>query len=118
MSKSTETAASIVPTFDALSLPTHVSPAATFLQRLGKRLFLRALGQVQHGELTLLVPATGERHIFGRTGAECDLRVTLEVLHPQTFADAAFGGTVGARASPTSAASGARTISPRWCACS
>ena len=95
MSKSTETAASIVPTLDALPLPTITDPAGTLLQRLGKKLFLRALGQLQHGELTLLVPATGERHTFGRPTADCDLRVTLEVLHPQTFADAAFGGTVG-----------------------
>jgi len=95
MSKSTETAASIVPTLDALPLPTISDPAGTVLQRLGRKLFLRALGQLQHGELTLLVPATGERHTFGRPTAECDLRVTLEVLHPQTFADAAFGGTVG-----------------------
>ena len=27
--------------------------------------------------------------------AGCDLRATIEVLHPQTYADAAFGGTVG-----------------------
>ncbi len=96
MSKSTETAASIVPTLDALALPKVTDPAGSPLQRLGRKLFLRALGQLQHGELTLLVPATGERHTFGRRGAGCDLRVTLEVLHPQTFADAAFGGTVGA----------------------
>jgi len=95
MSKSTETTASIVPTLDALSLPTISDPTGTLLQRLGRKLFLRALGQLQHGELTLLVPATGERHTFGRPTADCDLRVTLEVLHPQTFADAAFGGTVG-----------------------
>jgi cyclopropane-fatty-acyl-phospholipid synthase len=95
MNKSTETTASIVPTLDALSLPTLTDPAGTLLQRLGKKLFLRALGQVRYGEVTLLVPATGERHTFGRPSADCDLRVTLEVLHPQTFADAAFGGTVG-----------------------
>ncbi|HEX9207126.1 MAG TPA: cyclopropane-fatty-acyl-phospholipid synthase family protein [Steroidobacteraceae bacterium] len=95
MNKSTDTAASIVPTLDALSLPTVTDPEGTLLQRLGKKLFLRALGQVRHGEVTLLVPATGERHTFGRLTPECDLRVTLEVLHPQTFADAAFGGTVG-----------------------
>ena len=41
------------------------------------------------------MPATGERHVFGRRTAACDLHATLEVLHPQTFADAAFGGTVG-----------------------
>jgi cyclopropane-fatty-acyl-phospholipid synthase len=95
MSKPNEAAASIVPALDALPSPATADPAGTLLQRLGKKLFLRALAQVQHGEITLLVPATGERHTFGRPTADCDLRVTLEVLHPQTFADAAFGGTVG-----------------------
>jgi cyclopropane-fatty-acyl-phospholipid synthase len=33
--------------------------------------------------------------VFGRRTADCDLCITLEVMHPQTFADAAFGGTVG-----------------------
>jgi cyclopropane-fatty-acyl-phospholipid synthase len=95
MSKPNEAAASIVPALDALPSPATADPAGTLLQRLGKKLFLRALAQVQHGEITLLVPATGERHTFGRPTGDCDLRVTLEVLHPQTFADAAFGGTVG-----------------------
>jgi cyclopropane-fatty-acyl-phospholipid synthase len=89
-------AASIVPTaLEALPLSSTVPGAGTWLQRLGKRLFLRALGQLRLGELTLLVPATGERHVYGRRTPECDLHATLEVLHPQTFADAAFGGTIG-----------------------
>ncbi|HET7201925.1 MAG TPA: cyclopropane-fatty-acyl-phospholipid synthase family protein [Steroidobacteraceae bacterium] len=94
MSKSN--AASIVPTaFDARPLPaTAASP--TLLQRVGRRLTLQALARLEHGELTLVVPGTGERHAFGRRTADCDLQATLEVLHPQTFADIAFGGSVGA----------------------
>ena len=95
MSKSNEAAVSIVPTLDTLPLPAVADPAGTLLQRLGRKLFLRALARVEHGEITLVVPATGERHVFGQATATCHLRVTLEVLHPQTFADAAFGGTVG-----------------------
>lgn len=95
MSKSNEAAVSIVPALDALPLPAVADPAGTLLQRIGRKLFLRALAQLEHGEVTLTIPATGERHVFGRPTPACDLRVTLEVLHPQTFADAAFGGTVG-----------------------
>jgi len=66
---------------------------ATRLQRWGRKLFLAQLARLQHGELTVI--EGGRRHTFGRRTAECDLRATLEVLHPQTFADAAFAGTVG-----------------------
>ncbi len=65
----------------------------TWLQRLGRRLFLQQLERLRHGELTVIDGT--ERRTFGRRSAECDLQVTLEVLHPQVYADAAFGGTVG-----------------------
>jgi cyclopropane-fatty-acyl-phospholipid synthase len=65
----------------------------TALQRLGRRLFVARLEGLTHGELTLV--ENGERRTFGRRSADCDLRATIEVLHPQTFADTAFGGTVG-----------------------
>jgi cyclopropane-fatty-acyl-phospholipid synthase len=65
----------------------------TALQRLGRRLFIARLEGLEHGELTLV--ENGERRTFGRRSPGCDLRATLEVLHPQTFADTAFGGTVG-----------------------
>ena len=65
----------------------------TALQRLGRKLFLAQLEKLQHGELTVVDGA--ERRTFGRCTADGDLRVTLEILHPQVYADAAFGGTVG-----------------------
>jgi len=65
----------------------------TALQRLGRRLFLARLERLARGELTLV--ENGERRTFGRRDADCDLRATIEVLHPQTYADTAFGGTVG-----------------------
>jgi cyclopropane-fatty-acyl-phospholipid synthase len=72
---------------------TALHRAGTRLQRLGRKLFLSRLEHLQHGELTVI--EGGNRLVFGRRTAECDLHPTLEVLHPQTFADAAFGGTVG-----------------------
>jgi len=95
MSKTTEATASIIPAVDSLPVPQSHRAEGTWLQRAGKRLFLQSLAKFRHGELTVVVPATGERHVFGRRTVECDLHATLEVLHPQTFADAAFGGTVG-----------------------
>ncbi len=95
MNKTSEAIASIVPTVDALPVPAAARAEGAWLQRLGKRLFLDALARIQHGELTVVVPGTGERHVFGKRTATCDLHAALEVLHPQTFADAAFGGTVG-----------------------
>jgi len=80
---------SIVPTVDAPARPDHGS----WLQRLGRRLFLERLAGLREGELTVI---DGEgRQTFGRRTPECKLRATIEVLHPQTYADAAFGGTVG-----------------------
>ena len=35
-------------------------------------------------------------HRFGQYTAECTLSATVEVVHPQFWADAAFGGTTGA----------------------
>jgi cyclopropane-fatty-acyl-phospholipid synthase len=96
MSKSSsEVTASIVDAIDAIAQPVPAHPEGNWLQRLGKKLFLQSLARFEHGELTVVVPATGERHVFGRRTAECDVHATLEILHPQTFADAAFGGTVG-----------------------
>jgi cyclopropane-fatty-acyl-phospholipid synthase len=93
--KSSEAALSIVPPVEALPMPLPRHADGTALQQLGKRLFYAALERIRHGEITVHVPASGETRVFGRRSAECDLQVTLEVLHPQTFADAAFGGTVG-----------------------
>jgi cyclopropane-fatty-acyl-phospholipid synthase len=95
MSKTSEAAASIVDAVDALNLPVPARADGNWLQRLGKRLFLQSLAKFEHGELTVVVPATGERQVFGRRTSQCDVHATLEILHPQTFADAAFGGTVG-----------------------
>jgi cyclopropane-fatty-acyl-phospholipid synthase len=81
---------SIVPTIDDAPR----SGRGTALQQLGRRLFLAKLAGLREGELTVI--EGGESLTFGRRTPECNLRATIEVLHPQTYADAAFGGTVGA----------------------
>jgi len=80
---------SIVPTLDEPAVAGH----GTALQQLGRRLFLAKLAGLRAGELTVV--DGDERHTFGRRTPACDLQATIEVLHPQTYADAAFGGTVG-----------------------
>jgi cyclopropane-fatty-acyl-phospholipid synthase len=81
---------SIVPTIDS---PPRAG-RGTALQQLGRRLFLARLAGLREGELTVIEGS--ESFTFGRRTPECKLRATIEVLHPQTYADAAFGGTVGA----------------------
>jgi len=80
---------SIVPATSGLAIGQRES----LLQRLGRRVFLAKLGQLRHGELTLV--EGGVCRTFGRRSEDCSLHATIEVLHPQTYADAAFGGTVG-----------------------
>jgi cyclopropane-fatty-acyl-phospholipid synthase len=80
---------SIVPAASGLGSDQRES----LLQQLGRRVFLAKLGQLRHGELTVV--DGGERRTFGRPTADCSLHATIEVLHPQTYADAAFGGTAG-----------------------
>ena len=74
-----------------LTLPANT----TLLARLGRKLLLNQLRQFEHGEIKLIEP-DGREHVFGRRHAGFDLACTLHFDHPQVFADAAFGGTVGA----------------------
>jgi cyclopropane-fatty-acyl-phospholipid synthase len=66
----------------------------SLLQRLGRRLFLKKLAGLEVGEVTVIEGADRQR--FGKRSAEFDLHATIEVLHPQTYADVAFGGSSGA----------------------
>ena len=70
------------------------SDGHTWLQRAGRNALLGQLQKLQRGEITLL--EDGKRHHFGTRGAEYPFAATIEVRHPQFWADAAFGGTVGA----------------------
>ncbi len=49
---------------------------------------------LQHGELTF-IDNLGT-HRFGKRTEQCSLSATIHVNHPQLYADAAFGGSVGA----------------------
>lgn len=80
---------SIIPADGALPR----SDRSSWLQRSGRRLFLQKLAGLREGELTVIDGS--ERWNFGRRDAAAP-RATIEILHPQTYADAAFGGTVGA----------------------
>ena len=86
----TQNKASIIPLDAAASRPD--SPSA--LARLGRKLLLAQFERLEHGELRV-VEIGGERR-FGRRTPRCDVAVTVHVDHPQMYADAAFGGTVGA----------------------
>jgi cyclopropane-fatty-acyl-phospholipid synthase len=66
----------------------------TWLQRTGRSALLGQLKQLKHGEIAVV--EAGEVHRFGHATSECPLTATVEVVHPQFWADAAFGGGTGA----------------------
>jgi cyclopropane-fatty-acyl-phospholipid synthase len=82
---------SIVPAFDALDTPVS---ELTWLQRLGRRALFDQFARIADGRIRVL-DSDGE-FTFGRTTPRCGLAVDLRVRHPQFYADAAFGGTLGA----------------------
>ncbi|MDE2218758.1 MAG: class I SAM-dependent methyltransferase [Gammaproteobacteria bacterium] len=77
-----------------LDLPEAAGPGP--LAALGRRLLRAQLARLRDGEIRI-VDIDGER-CFGARTERCPLSATLEVLHPRFYADAAFGGTVGAGA--------------------
>jgi cyclopropane-fatty-acyl-phospholipid synthase len=81
------------PLLSGLDLPR--APRASLLARLGRRLMLGRLAEFTRGELRV-VEADGAEFTFGRRQSGHDIGCTLYIEHPQTWADAAFGGTVGA----------------------
>lgn len=85
----TATRTSIIP-LHATDDTTRASPLA----RLGRKLLFGQLDRVEHGEIRI-VDEFGERR-FGRASDACPLSTTVHVNHLQLYADAAFGGTVGA----------------------
>jgi cyclopropane-fatty-acyl-phospholipid synthase len=62
--------------------------------RLSRALLLRALTQLQHGQINLLDAAREYR--FGRKTERCALSVTVRVLNHLFYRHAALGGSVGA----------------------
>jgi cyclopropane-fatty-acyl-phospholipid synthase len=73
------------------------APAAgtsSLLERMARLVLLSRLKQLDAGELRLVDGA--ELHRFGRVDDGSKLRARIDVLHPQFYPLAAFGGTVGA----------------------
>ena len=66
----------------------------SWLQRTGRNALLKQLKQLKHGEIAVV--ENGQVLRFGKHTPECSLCATVEVVHPQFWADAAFGGTTGA----------------------
>jgi cyclopropane-fatty-acyl-phospholipid synthase len=66
----------------------------SWLAKLGRKLLLKQLATFRRGELRVI--EGGREHRFGARTPDFDVGCTLCVDHPQLFADAAFGGTVGA----------------------
>jgi cyclopropane-fatty-acyl-phospholipid synthase len=64
------------------------------MQQIARRLLLERMARLEHGALEVH-DAEGTLH-FGSASDDPGLRARIEVLHPQFWADAAFGGTVGA----------------------
>jgi cyclopropane-fatty-acyl-phospholipid synthase len=82
---------SIIPTLPNLGAADRPSTLAA----LGRRLLLGQFAALRDGELHI-VEWDGKRHRFGSRTPRLDVSVTLHIDHPQLYADAAFGGTVGA----------------------
>jgi cyclopropane-fatty-acyl-phospholipid synthase len=64
------------------------------IQALGRKAMLSQLSRLPDGELRII--EDGQEQSFGRRSNRCPLAATIEVRQPQFWADAAFGGTVGA----------------------
>ena len=83
---------SIIPS--AGGLATDRTGASGGLAALGRRALLSQLAGLARGQLTIVDGA--DRHVFGRADGSDDLVAGIEVLDRRFWADAAFGGTVGA----------------------
>jgi cyclopropane-fatty-acyl-phospholipid synthase len=64
------------------------------IQALGRKAMLSQLSRLPDGELRII--EDGREQSFGQRSSRCPLAATIEVRQPQFWADAAFGGTVGA----------------------
>ena len=84
------------PSINPLDLEVAADAAPGALAGLGRTLLLAQLKRLRHGEIRLITEGAEQR--YGARTERCSLSVNLEILHPQFYAAAAFGGTVGAGA--------------------
>jgi len=76
----------------ATAEPRRIHPGP--IQALGRKAMLALLAELPEGELVIVEDGASMR--FGRRSDGCDLGARITVRRPQFWADAAFGGTVGA----------------------
>ena len=81
-----------LPILSAATQPRRVRSGP--VQALGRKALLAMLANLPDGALVIV--EDGEEHCFGRRTDLCTSHATLTVRNPQFWADAAFGGTVGA----------------------
>ena len=81
---------SIIPIDDGSAEERTFAPLAA----LGQRLLRAQFARLRHGEIRL-IDDSGEQR-YGERSARCPLTATIEVLDPQCYADATFGGPGGA----------------------
>jgi cyclopropane-fatty-acyl-phospholipid synthase len=81
---------SIIPADTSFATPR----TTTWLQTLGRAAVIQQLEELTHGQITVI--EDGEQMHFGKRSEDCTLNVKIEVLHPQVWADVAYGGTTGA----------------------
>ena len=81
---------------DKTEIETEIdTPArANRLQRFARRQLLQRMARLEQGALE--VHDADGTYRFGHTSAPAELRAHIEVLHPQFWADAVFGGTASA----------------------
>jgi len=81
-------------------VPVDLEPPAVTtagpLESLGRRLLHAQLRRLRDGEIRVLDGRSEQR--FGARTERCPLSVAVEILDPRFYADAVFGGTVGAGA--------------------
>jgi cyclopropane-fatty-acyl-phospholipid synthase len=73
--------------------PLYIPAKTSRFERFGQRLLLQQLEQLQGGEVRLTYD--GITQVFGKADRNDPLSVGVEVLNPNFFAEAAFGGSVG-----------------------
>lgn len=84
----------IIPAGIAQALSNSRQARPSRMQQLARQLLLKRMTLLKHGVLEVHDGMGTLR--FGGEAGEPGLRARIEVLHPQFWADAAFGGTVGA----------------------
>ena len=77
-----------------VEVATEVQARPGRMQRLARQLLLQRMARLEHG--TLEVHDAEGTLRFGQPAEEAGMRARIEVLHPQFWADAVFGGTAGA----------------------